>query len=497
MKKIVYLPLDERPCNYVFTQFLTEDNPEVRLVCPTPDELGDYKVPADYEKVAAFLRRECADADYLILAVDTLLYGGIVPSRLHHLSRETLLERLQVIKELKKNNPEMTIYAFSLVMRCPCYSCSDEEPDYYGQVGYEIFLYGQNEHKYALGIRSKEEYEATKELLRVCEPYLPDYLERRKINGSLLMDVLRMSGKEIKEVTILQDDSNPYGYTAMDQQKVREYIKETGAPIDVYPGADEGGMSLLARAICDMKSSVPKIYPVYPTEESKNFIPLYEDRAVYKSIAAQIQSAGATVAANADEADILLYCNAPVGEAHNIDRPYDEKTDVRDLPNFVAKMKADVEAGRAVAVADIAYCNGADVKLTELIDKEIGFLRLAGFAGWNTSSNSLGTVISQSVLYHFYGDTATHRRFTVERMYEDIGYCASVRKYVWDNEVEAMGYTYEDTKVRYGAVSERIEELLNAYMNEHYPDITAKYQLVDCHLPWRRMFEVGLTVREK
>ena len=306
-----------------------------------------------------------------------------------------------------------------------------------------------------------------------------------------------MVGKEIDEMVILQDDSNPYGFTALDQQKVRARIQDLGIQVDIYPGADEGGMTLLARAICDMKGYAPKIIPVFPLEESKNFIPLYEDREVYKSVNAQIQSAGGIVTESESNADVFLYCNAPTCIAHNIDRPYTEEEDNRDLPKYVAKMHGDMLAGRAVAVADIAYCNGADVKMTKLMENTFNFLDLAGYAGWNTSSNALGTVIAQSIIYHFYGNTAAHKRFTAERMYEDIGYCGCVRKYVWDNEVVSMGYRYEDTKEMRGAVSQRIEMLLKEYMREHYPSMAKYYQISDCYMPWRRMFEVGLVVKEK
>ena len=497
MKKIVYLPLDERPCNYSFVKFLMEDNPEIQLVTPRISSLGDKKTPADYQRIADYLLRESVDADYLILAVDMLLYGGIVPSRLHYLSTEVLQERLNLLKAVKEKNPHLKIYAFSLVMRCPSYSTDDEEPDYYGKVGLEIFLYGQNEHKHALGLLTEAEYERTKELLCACLPYLDDYLSRRKINLSLLMDVLQMVGKEIDEMVILQDDSNPYGFTALDQQKVKECIQDIGIHVDIYPGADEGGMTLLARSICNMKGYAPKIIPVFPLEASKNFIPLYEDREVYKSVYAQIQSAGGIVTENESEADVFLYCNAPTCVAHNIDRPYSEKDDNRDLPNYVKKMQRDILAGRAVAVADVAYCNGADVKMTRLMENAFSFLDLAGYAGWNTSSNALGTVIAQSVIHYFYGNTAAHKRFTVERMYEDVGYCGFVRKYIWDNEIVSMGYRYEDTKDMRGAVSQRIEMLLNEYMKENYPSIAKQYQIADCYMPWRRMFEVGLVMKEK
>ena len=497
MKKIVYLPLDERPCNYSFVGFLSEDNDKYTLAYPDMSIMGKKKIPADYEGIKNFLLKECRDADALIIAIDTLLYGGILPSRLHHMTVDEITARLEVIKEIKRKNPKIKIYAFSLVMRCPCYSDSDEEPDYYGEVGYELFLWGQNEHKMRDGLITPEEYEAKKEELKVCLPYLDDFVTRRACNVNAFDKVLDLVEKEIDEFVILQDDSNPCGFTAMDQGKVRDMIRNKGITVDIHPGADEGGMTLLARAVAQMEGKKPKFYPIYPKEECKNVIPLYEDREVYKSIAAQIVSAGGVVAECEDDADVLLFCNLPVGTMNNISVPEGEQYDKRDLPAFVKRMKDAVDSGRGVAVADVAYCNGGDVKLTEAITREIGLFRLWGYAGWNTSSNTLGTVICQATLRYFYGDTATHRRFTAERMFEDIGYCSKVRKHVWDNEIEAMGYSYYDTKVQEGEVSERMHELLNEYMTEKYPEVTNLYEIKRCYMPWSRMFEIGLIVGEK
>ena len=126
--KVVLLPLDERPCNFDFPDFLYK-NSGLKIV--RPDELGDKKNPADLFKVASFLKKECADADYAVLAMDTLLYGGLIPSRLHHFSEEEVSERLALLKKIKENNPKLRIFAFQCIMRCPKYSSSDEEPDYY------------------------------------------------------------------------------------------------------------------------------------------------------------------------------------------------------------------------------------------------------------------------------------------------------------------------------------------------------------------------------
>ena len=142
MKKIMFIPLDERPCNYNFAKYMLEDDSNIELIIPPLDILGMKKTPANYNLLKAFILNNIKDCYGLILSIDMLLYGGIVPSRLHNNTCDELKERLNLIKEIKNNNPSLVIFAFSLIMRCPQYNSGDEEPDYYEHCGYNIFKYG-------------------------------------------------------------------------------------------------------------------------------------------------------------------------------------------------------------------------------------------------------------------------------------------------------------------------------------------------------------------
>jgi hypothetical protein len=139
--KIVYIPLDERPCNYRFpSEIFKESN--IKVVVPNLSIMGNKKETANFEKLKDFILSETVDAYGLVISIDTLLYGGIVPSRLHYFSKDVLMDRLMFIKRIKENNPKIKIYAFQLIMRCPHYNSSDEEPTYYKYVGRNIFLTG-------------------------------------------------------------------------------------------------------------------------------------------------------------------------------------------------------------------------------------------------------------------------------------------------------------------------------------------------------------------
>jgi hypothetical protein len=219
--KIVYIPLDERPCNYAFAQQIAQGTP-VQLVVPEIRLLGNKKTPANTGAVVDFLKTESADADGCVLSLDMLLYGGIVPSRIHQLSAEELAGRLDTVRELKQKNPALKIFAFALIMRCPSYSSADEEPDYYESCGREIFLTGQVKHKQALGLISEQEAQA---LLQVygekTREYLADFEKRRNINRSLLEKILTEYRDCFEVLIIPQDDSSAYGYTTVDREYSR------------------------------------------------------------------------------------------------------------------------------------------------------------------------------------------------------------------------------------------------------------------------------------
>ena len=493
MKKIVYLPLDERPCNSAYTAAVSEGHEAYRLMSPALEELGVKKTPADYSKIEAFLLRECSDADCLIIALDTLLYGGIIPSRLHGLKREELVGRLDILKRIKEDNPNLHISAFSLVMRCPCYSDSSEEPDYYAVCGKEIFAYGQNEHKLRLGEISREKYEAKKAELSVCLPYIEDYETRRAVNIECLTDALKMVGKCVDEFTILQDDSNARGYTAMDREKVLAIVEEYGIDLDTYPGADEAGLTLLARAATRLENRRPKIYAKYPRAGACDVVPIYEDREIKKTVSAQIKSAGAIECDSEDEADLVLYCNLNDERTYDVYLNYTKQTDESYIDGFVEGIAKTLESGRGAAVADVAYCNSGDITFATKMERRFGVLKLWGYAGWNTASNTLGTVICQGVLRYLYGDSATHRRFTAHRIMDDTVYSADVRL-----EMRALGYGADGALIpQRGEASERIVRRINERTKDLFPSVSEKYEATDCYMPWQRLFEIGLKIKEK
>lgn len=493
--KILYLPLDERPCNYSFAAQIAAGAEDIVLSVPPKEILGAKKTPAPFEGIRRFLLDNAEDAQACVLSLDMLLYGGLVPSRLHGEDTDALERRLDTLAEIKALNPKIKIYAFALIMRCPSYSSADEEPDYYGECGKEIFLTGQVRHKLSLGLIGADEAEARlKELAKKTGAHLADYEARRAKNLKMLVRIVQRD--EIDFLVIPQDDSSPYGYTAADREKLKAVIKEKKLKnVATYPGADETGMTLVCRAAAEACGKSPSVSCVYAAEGARNLIPLYEDRELYKTLACQIEAAGCTQRASGG--DITLFLNYPAfaqSEAGGENtRGYAE----RDMGRFIDGIEKTVRDGGLAAVADGAFVNGGDTEFLKALSERISLFSLASYAGWNTSSNTLGTAICQAVFVWLFGKNAAQDKFLAERFYEDAGYCAHTRGYLCREVLPAMGLNYFDAGAADGEAAALAKRETQSFIGGLLPEVAERYEIDVCRLPWARMFEVEITVKER
>ena len=311
--RILLLPLDERPCNYIYPQMIASSNHSVHLTMPPLDILPKKKIPASFNKIRQYLLKEAVTQDALVISLDMLLYGGLLSSRLHHLTEDILEEHLDVLQELKTLNPHLKIYAFQCIMRCPQYNSSEEEPDYYEDYGYALFKKKYLEDKEERETLTSEE-EIEKNSLHIPEEVIRDYEDRRLINCRMNSKTLELLENNVIDFLVIpQDDSSPFGYTAKDQKIILKEIKEKCLEfkVMVYPGADEVGMSLMTRAYNDYYQVHPKIYPFYASTLGPQIVPLYEDRPMFESLKSHILVTGARLVMDDSNANIVLAVNCP------------------------------------------------------------------------------------------------------------------------------------------------------------------------------------------
>lgn len=492
MKKIVLLPLDERPCNNDFPKRLfNHDDIEIKR----PEILGQYKTPADYEKIKAFLLENAADADAMVISMDMLIYGGLIPSRLHHEKIETLLSRMEVLREIRKKNPKLLIYAFQCIMRCPDYSSSDEEPDYYASCGQQIHDLGTAVHMARHGEDRSREINALRKEIGL--EAIDDYISRRDMNRRINLETLNyLTDHTLDSLVIPRDDSQKYGYPAMDEEVVRGVITELDLTEKVlsYPGADEVELTLISRVINKMAGIKPKVYVKYASEKAKDIVPLYEGCELATTIRYHIMSAGCQMTDGYEQADIILVITAPSSNMQEaVIQPVRTASYSVDrlMVELVEFIKDRIAEGKIVTIGDDAYANGADLELLHLLDHAGILMKVDGYAGWNTNANTLGTAIAEAVDSLHYGKTKGHRDFLLERYLEDGGYCAKVREAISEKLPECGALHFTDNKTETDTVNQ-IRRDLKAFLRESLPSIEKQAEITQISLPWHRMFEVDL-----
>ena len=225
-------------------------------------------------------------------------------------------------------------------------------------------------------------------------------------------------------------------------------------------GADEIPLTLLARAI----QGEIKISPVFLEPEEKDLISNYEDISIEESVKGQIELAGCKISSE-EEADILLYVN-------NFKKHQGEIV-----------MKVSTEPFRRVwcppqkpyMIADVRFANGADNFLVKQIFDHPADEMFCGFAAWNTSANTLGSLICAAKVKFLAKkyNKESFLKLQMTRFMDDWAYQANCRQKLEEADVKVLRKIIEPYK-------NRIQKFLNRKYNTIY-----KY-------PWNRLFEVEI-----
>jgi len=468
---------------------------KVDLSLPPMSILGKKKTPGDAKKLADFILENAVGFDNAIISTETLIYGGLIPSRLHHHMLEELIARLETLKKLKELNPKIRIYASNCVMRTPQYNSDDEEPSYYLEYGYAMFRRRYlMDYKARHGLTPEEEAELNGYVIPA--EHIADYETRRDKNTAVSLELLTYLEKGIVDFLIVpQDDAALYGYTALSQKRVIDSVREKRlqTKVMIYPGADESGLTMLARAYNEHHGLEPKIYPFYSSQLGPSIIPKYEDRPMHETLKSHVRACRARLVATPSESDIILAVNSP---GKFMEDAYDRVFDVthytwRNVLDFVMQINDYANDGHKVAVCDSVLCNGGDVQLLTNMDELNVLEKVISYAGWNTNANTLGTTLAQA----FVGNEINMHNLAF-RIIEDVLYQSDVRHIVTEVDLKNMGISEKDVPVHADEIKKHIKKRLQeAYDNLVF---SKKYPVeIDVTLPWERLFEIGLQIKQK
>ena len=483
--KIIAIPLDIRPYNYDFLRALAEMDGRVTLALPAQASLGFKKQAADHGALEAFLLSEIPDADALIISLDMFIYGGLFPSRIHTERVTDLLARLDKLRQMKQRYPSLRIYASSLVLRTPKYNSAEEEPAYYAQYGEAIFGYGYLDNKrQRRGLTAEEEMRLAAYRQTIPDEALADWLSRREKNRRLIKGAIDLVAEGIIERLVIPlDDTAEYGFTAVDQSLIYQWISEARVQERVYvhPGTDESGCTLLTRAYLDHLGVPFMMATLCSSDSFFRHIPNSEDRPFSASLLSHSAACGITLSHDDPHAPLLAIngcggvmqeaCAASYGYCVHSGKKMLPYKDVsyytqRTLPAFVAGL-TERSGATPVVVADLAFSNGGESELIELLDRYGALDRIQGYAGWNTTCNSLGTALATLVFASRGDNPAAVRRFLQERLMSDWAWQTEVRFPIQCEFVPARGASYADFEAIADEVFAEIKIRLEAVWRQH------------------------------
>ena len=380
------------------------------------------------------------------------------------------------------------------------YSSSEEEPDYYQEFGNDIFRWGwltdKNERE---GLADAEKIELNQINDRLPIQHLDDYSERRKKNIEINKAAITLTDIGIIDfLSIPQDDSAPYGFTAIDQKTIVSEVisRRLQARVHMYPGADEVGCTLLARCISYQYRPL-KIYPFYSALNAAMVIALYEDRPLGECLKSHILAAGCLMADTSEQADIILAINAPgkfmMESASQFTKDITYSS-YRNLREFVARINDYVSDGYQVAVADVAFCNGGDHELVQMLD-DAGMLdEITAYAGWNTNCNTTGTAIATAIFAYEDAKRTAITRNKIYHLLEDWAYQGIIRQGLIADFLPQYGASYFALNGFDEEINRETEHRLASFWNSNLRNsfIDWEVEKVKVWRPWSRMFEIGL-----
>ena len=513
MKKVLYIPLDDRACNSRFPGLVASIGGVCEVVTPPVRMLGQLKTPANTDELWRWIFEHAGDCTTAVLSVDMLVYGNLVWSRLHHLTSEQAEEKLTQFVKLHERFPALSIHAINLVARVAAYNHDTEDPDYWATHGRDIWRHAFLSDKVSRKLASQEEAAELEQLQKeIPAEYLQDFLARRKVDRYVNLRTLDLLEQGVFcDLTIPKDDTAEFGYAAMDQKAIAEKIlkKKLMHKVMIYPGADEAGCVLMSRVAAEISQRRMRVYVRYSSLEAPFVVPSYEDRPLHESIRAQITSAGCVLVDTPAESDILLAVHLQGGKNDDAsaqmhkDVSYYSRGCSHEFMRYIQYYKETY--GGTVVVADVCFVNGADYEMVAHLLLSGTIDAVDAYSGWNTAMNTGGISLSHGIAHTFAklsGNAQalhTSECYLMRRLSEDALYFLNAYPRIVFTPEKYVALPFDPYLL--GDRTEEIKKIVLPMMKdslaEWFPNGFRGKQIVieNWHFPWRRMFDVDFDVK--
>ena len=291
---LLYVPLDDRPvCLSYAVKTMEAAGWKVKL--PPLEYIASAERSGNPDALFAWLVNNADESLAMVISSDALVYGGLVDSRTHDISLETLLTRTDRLVELKKEFHNQLIYVFATIMRSPKMSSAPVEPAYYEEWGTKIFRLGELEDKReAKEINNRELQELYKLRKNIPQEILEDVYTRRENNIKVTERLLHgVESGDFDYLLVGRDDTAEFSQVHREARTLNFIVNDLQKKcIRFFAGADQLGLLLLSRASTKLQYEIPLVQVVYAPGKGGATMPAYEDNTVEQSVRQHIYVAG-------------------------------------------------------------------------------------------------------------------------------------------------------------------------------------------------------------
>lgn len=506
---ILLIPLDSRPpCKQLVEDNAKTDN--IKILTP-PAEITDYYYNAgDTRAVAKWLKDNIKNADAAIISIDQLLHGGLIASREGNKTEQDNRQLISLLEEVHRQKPALPIYAFNILPRIT------PPPSIGGYSLWKDFI------EYSrLTDRLSQKYDAAEaarlaalknelppeDLRRYHALFERNFLMNKALAGLVKSGTLTM-------LVIGQDDGEEYGIPNLKKRELQQYLRKeqlTDDKVFITHGADEIALTILARISARKHNYTPKICLEYNDPSTPGFIMPFMAGSVADTAGEKLRLLDARQVAAPEEADFTLFISCT------------DKLTLAARRQSADRIKALLGNDSPVALVDLSEGFLAEeTVLPFLIKNETPLHQLTAYAGWNTASNSIGTAISQAVIFNAVKKDARSKdsvtglyrnniALLANRYLEDYCYLKDIIDQVNFHLIKAgyvnVGDLDLDRNYRFAnamlqdSVNERLQRLMHTKAFRTPVKVKApgagfrlrvKKLTVDTCYPWPRTFEIYL-----
>lgn len=500
---VLLLPLDSRPpCTQFVEQLGRIAN--IRVILPPDEMLDHFRNPSDKQALREWLKQNAASADAAIVSVDMLIHGGLLSSRLSQGPEEDIQETLSLFRDIHQQNPHLKLYAFHVIPRLLIADGSDNAVYRKDLLDYSIL-------KNELSVfENPNDYKKLTEIeKRVPAAVIKNYESLYEQNFAINRELLKLAQDQIfTELVIGQDDGHSFGIPNMIKEKLQNIIQHDpllAKRVFLTRGADEIAADLLARIAATQSNQSPKVYVAYSSESAPAVIMPYMPHSVATTVHEKIALIHGQEVPSPDEATFILYVH--IGS---------EKTTDAMLTHSAQQIKNYMERGYPVAVVDLSENFYAKQSLLPTLMKEkVKIGELAAYAGWNTTSNSVGTAVAQALVatgsLEASDQVKQHDQaqleFLLSRFLDDYYYEKEIQPWI-NRRIENLnanpydlpdGHMQETNETVQLFLTSKANELFQKAFQDKPIQLTDQYgartyqisQLsCDSALPWERTFEI-------